>query len=423
MSSADVVVVGAGFTGLSAATALVEAGLDVVVLEARERVGGRVEALVNGLGERVDAGGQFLCEDMPEVMALARRFGKALREPPEEGDFLSMPPTGDAETERIYAASDAIRERVKQLQPRDPSTQGLTVAAWLDRQPENREAKAAYRSLIEGLWCLDIDRVPLWFLADTDRRVTNTVTELQYFPAPTMHSIAEDLAASLGARLRLSSAVTSIAVEGDGVVVTIPEGKISARVVIVAVPPSTARRIDYRPALSPDLARSLRAWESGAVIKVQLRYSRAFWRDAGLSGMVAWREPSGLFVLDTSPTPKRPMLTFFLGGPMAREIGRLDRQVIVDRILGWLSRPLGEEAFRPLDLFFRDWTDDPWSGGAYSDLVVDMHALDAEEVLRAGAPRIVFASSELSPSFPGYVEGAIVAGRAAAERARRQIAG
>ena len=64
----------------------------------------------------------------------------------------------------------------------------------------------------------------------------------------------------------------------------------------------------------------------------------------------------------------------------------------------------------------RDWTDDAWSGGAYSDLVMDLSAYDTEDVLRAGDGPIQFASSELSPSFPGYVEGAIIAGRLAASK-------
>ncbi len=67
-----VVVVGAGFTGLSAATELERAGIDFVLLEARDRVGGRVEAKMNNLDDLYDTGGQFICDDMPEIMALAR---------------------------------------------------------------------------------------------------------------------------------------------------------------------------------------------------------------------------------------------------------------------------------------------------------------------------------------------------------------
>jgi monoamine oxidase len=84
----DVVIVGAGFTGLSAALELKKAGIDVLLLEARDRVGGRVEAVRNGLGERIDSGGQFLCEDMPQLMELARARGKTLVETYVDGDFI-----------------------------------------------------------------------------------------------------------------------------------------------------------------------------------------------------------------------------------------------------------------------------------------------------------------------------------------------
>ncbi|TIW80711.1 MAG: flavin monoamine oxidase family protein, partial [Mesorhizobium sp.] len=77
---------------------------------------------------------------------------------------------------------------------------------------------------------------------------------------------------------------------------------------------------------------------------------------------------------------------------------------------------LGPEAADSLNFSRRDWTHDGWSGGAYSDLIIDVTARDAERTILAGAPPLHFASSELSPSFPGYVEGAIVAGRIAARR-------
>lgn len=95
----DVVIVGAGFTGLSAAHELKNAGVDFVVLEARSRVGGRVEAKHNGLGERVDSGGQFLCQDMPELMALVGARGQTLVETYVDGEFIAQPPMSEAEAE------------------------------------------------------------------------------------------------------------------------------------------------------------------------------------------------------------------------------------------------------------------------------------------------------------------------------------
>lgn len=81
-----------------------------------------------------------------------------------------------------------------------------------------------------------------------------------------------------------------------------------------------------------------------------------------------------------------------------------------------VSRALGEEALAPLDVTIRDWHDDRWSGGAYSDLIVEMGARDAEARILRGWGPLHFTASELSPSYPGYVEGALVAGREAAVR-------
>ena len=97
----EVIVVGAGFTGLAAATELAEQGIDVVVLEARDRVGGRVESAINELGERLDTGGQFLCEDMPELMQLAAAVRQDFRgNAASSGDFIVQPGLSKAKTLR-----------------------------------------------------------------------------------------------------------------------------------------------------------------------------------------------------------------------------------------------------------------------------------------------------------------------------------
>jgi len=303
-----------------------------------------------------------------------------------------------------------LRERYVAMDPDDPAIAGLTVAAWLARQPEDAEQKAAFRSMLEGLWCQPIGEVPLWYMIDNDRRITNEQFELQHFPARTMHALAEDLAAELGERVRLSTPATRIEWSAGGVAVTTPAGKVEARAAIVALPPSMAARLDYAPALPAPLAHALSVWRSGAVIKLFIRYSRAFWLDRGLSGIVMFRDPAGLFACDTG-TPQRPALTGFIGGPSALEWRARGEEGIRDGFLAYLTQALGPEAAKPLDVSVRDWSHDQWSGGAYSDLIMDMAARDAEAVITAGVGPLHFACSEISPEYPGYVEGAIVAGR------------
>jgi monoamine oxidase len=418
-----VVIVGAGFAGLSAAHALKHAGVDFVVLEAQDHVGGRVESRLNGLGERVDTGGQFLCDDMPEFLALARAYGRQLVETRFDGAPVRQPPLSVAEIERSYAGAMAIRDRLNGFSPDDPSLAGLTVADWLARQPDDDDAKDGFRSMIEGLWCLALEDLPAWYLVSNDRRVTNEAPELQYFIAGGAHSLAEAMARGLGDRTRLRTEVTGIQSAPTGVRVTTGEtdGKDAApvfvaRAVLICLPPATAAKLDYAPALPTGLAGALGAWRSGAVIKLFLRYPHAFWRERGLSGVVMWRDPAGLFAFDVSPDDAHPTLGFFIGGPIAQETRALGEAGVKEKAIAWLVAALGPQAGEPLDVMLRDWTDDRWSGGAYSDLVVDMGATDAEEVLRRGAPPLFFAASELSPSYPGYIEGAIVAGREGAKK-------
>ncbi len=336
----DVIVVGAGFAGLSAALALRDDGLDVLVLEARGRVGGRVETQANSLGERYDSGGQFLCEDMPHVMALAKRHGKTLVTTPIDGSFTLQPEMSEEDSRALWDANVAIRDRMNSIDPADPAVGDLSVWDWLQRQPDDADAKSAFCSTIEGLWCQPIDAVPVWYLIDNDRRITNEVSELQYFLAETMHALAEDLAADLGDRIRLSVPVHEVRHDESGVTLMTAEGLHQARRVVIAAPPVVANRIVFSPALPAKLARALNAWRSGTVIKMRLRYARAFWRGQGRNGMVLWRDIHGLFVCDTSREDAHPALVVFIGGPSALRLRALGMRLCAQKFSPGLPQRL-----------------------------------------------------------------------------------
>lgn len=412
---ADVIIVGAGFAGLSAAEALVSAGLDVIVLEARDRVGGRVEADAFADGVWMDTGGQFICDEMPNVMALTRRFGLPLAETPMEGALLVRPQAfaGDGSS---FAEAGRIRARANRIDPGDPEIAGVTAGEWLARQSDPPGAKASYQAMVQGLWCRPIGEIPLWYLIDNDRRTISNGNELQYFAEGTIHAAAVALAATLGQRLRLGTPVVRITRADGSVSVTTGKGEmLSARQVIIAVPPVMASRIAHRPDLPKSLADALGAWKSGTVIKALVRYERPFWRDRGLSGMVVWRDTLGLFACDVS-SAQATALVVFVGGPLAAVWSAKGSAFIEADIRARLIEALGESAADVTGLLIRDWVGDPWSGGGYSDVITDLQAYDAEDILRAGVPPVHFASSELASSFPAYIEGAIIAGREAAAR-------
>jgi monoamine oxidase len=414
MTSQDVIVIGAGFTGLTAANILAKAGMDVVLREARDRVGGRVESMPLADGTRIDSGGQFLCEDMPELMRLAQKYDKTFIRSDDDGGIVFQPKADPEAGYKTYLAVDALRAKMATEDLGDPDIASLTVSQWLARQDVGDDVKQGFAGLVSGLWCRSPDDIAFAYLASNDRRITNTQSELEFYLAETMFSLAEDLAAGLGDRLRLNSPVTRVLNAPEGVEVVSGTRSWQARELIVAVPPVMAGRLEFDPPLPGHLTSALGAWGAGHVIKALVRYARPFWRDRGLSGTVMWRDPLGLYACDASLGDKAALVVFF-GGPLAETWHASPQAELRRYISDSLMAALGPEAGEIIEISLRDWVDDRWSGGAYGDLITDVHANDAESVLLAGLPSIRFAASELSPSYPGYIEGAIVAGKQAAD--------
>ena len=177
-----------------------------------------------------------------------------------------------------------------------------------------------------------------------------------------------------------------------------------------------ARKIIFHPSLPEATNNALASWKSGTVVKLLIRYTEPFWRRTGLSGSVIWVDPRGLYACDASHDDQHPALVVFVGGPIAVEWSSHDEETLKQEVVSRLVVALGPNAGAPLDILLRNWIDDTWSGGGYSDIVEVMNATEAENTLRRGFAGITFASSELSPSFPGYIEGAIIAGRLAAQQ-------
>ena len=166
----------------------------------------------------------------------------------------------------------------------------------------------------------------------------------------TMQSLAEDLAGDLGDRLCPNDAGDTDRTSARGAACrrrqaarSRPSARSWSR-----CRRSTAAKLAFRPALAASLAKALGVWQSGAVIKVLVRYPTAFWRDKGLSGMVMWRDLHGLFACDASKDDDHPALVVFIGGPLAlrwRELGDAGlRAEVTARLDGSARRRGGRDA-------------------------------------------------------------------------------
>lgn len=419
-----VAVVGAGFAGLTAATRLQEAGVDVVVLDARPRVGGKVESESDAFGRRVDTGGQFVCDDMPAVLALIDRLGGRLVSVDHSrggrgwvgGGALTADP--DAVWEAFEDAEHAYTAMSHLPDPPDDETPSL--AEWFAAQGLDPIVEMAAQSVYDGVMCTDIGHIPLAHVIDLARRTPLTGEELQYVVADTLHAIAESLAATLHQPPLLASPVRAVEVGEHTVSVITDDGTVAADHVVLAVPPSAVGTIALHPALPARVQAAAAAFRPGSVMKFMLRYERAFWADPEVGPTRAWLEPRGLYVGDAT-IDDVPMLVGFLGGPATESWRSLGAAARRRALLDHLVEAYGPDAAHPTSFIERDWCPDEWGGGGYCNVLVDDSRRDAVEVLRGGVSGITFASTELAPSFPGYVEGAITAGRDAAERVLRAL--
>lgn len=413
----DVAVVGAGFTGLTVASILQRRGASVVVLEARDRVGGKAEAVVDEGGRLVDTGAQFINDEMSEVLALAADVGASRANSFHPGHATTVPqqsaddPWGEAEAVLSMLGDDQLSD-------------DRTITQWLaglavDGVDVSAATSEAVRSVVNGLTCHDSNVIPVSYLAQLNRQTPTHVHELQsWFPA-TMHSLAVRLAAPLAGALRLGCPVRAIHLHDSSVDVVALDQVWHAREVVVATPPSVYGTLGFTPPLPDDMTQAALSFIPGTVIKYLLRYPQPFWLENGRNGTAQFVDPPGLYLADASAA-NIATLVGFVGGTTAVDWARHSQGQRRDAIVHHASVAFGEAARRPLSVVERVWALDEWGGGGYSNVQIT-HAPEAVSTLTAGLPLVTFASTELAIRFPGYVEGAIVAGRAAALRVLQRL--
>ncbi|MFM2070921.1 MAG: hypothetical protein RLZZ623_1184 [Actinomycetota bacterium] len=419
--------VGAGFAGLAAATALQQFGYDVAVVEARDRVGGKVEAVSDASGRPIDVGGQFVNDDMHHVLGLIAAQGKRLLtsgEPsPDEGCdgqvFAAPRASGEhlAELRRGFTWADATFSAVLEIADL-PAGSNITLGTWLDSLGHHAMALAAIRSSLAGVMCMSVDDIPLAHVIDLARRTPLTRGELQYVVAETLHGVAVDLASQLRRPVFLSCDARAISVADRRVTIRARSVTIEARHALIAVPPTAYRTMSFQPALPAEVTRAATAFRAGSVMKFLIGYDHAFWRRPDVGSVSQWLDPAGLYVRDASLADDRSMLVAFVGGPTADAWRHLSVAHRRTALLDCLIAAYGNEANTPRMFLERDWAPDEWGAGGYWNVLVDPSIADAAAILLRGVPGITFASTELASVFPGYVEGAIDSGVAAADTVR-----
>jgi monoamine oxidase len=453
--SADVIVVGAGLAGLTAAREIVKAGRSVILLEARDRVGGRVLNHSPASGGYAELGGMFTGPTQDRIQALARDVGVATFPTYNIGnnvfwangrreEYPNNTPLGTAPPDPIVAgdiaAAVTLLDQMSQSVPVDGPWSASDAEEW-DRQTLDTwlrghttgsdEFMAVVSAATEAIFGCEARELSLLYTlfyiaasgneqnAGTFERNFNTgggAQESRFVGGA--QTIALRVASALGTRINLSVPVRRIEQTSTGVTVSSDAFAVTGQRVIVAVPPTLAGRISYEPALPPLRDQLTQRMPQGTLMKFEAIYDRPFWRLKGLSGQAVSENGPVKVTFDTTPPGGTPgIMMGFIGGHEARVWEDKPADERRAAVLASFANYFGNEALSPREVVEFNWSTEVWNRGCPVAVLGPGTLIDFGTALRAPIGRIHWAGTETSTYWNGYMDGAVRSGERAAKEA------
>lgn len=453
----DIVIVGAGISGLACANMIVERtgakGLArVLVVEANDRVGGRLLAD----DEATDLGGAYFGPGQDRIMRIIDQQGKKLYPVPVAGrSTLSLrgvvkhyagtiPPAGPLAVIELNYAMNMIETMQKTVPEVDPDTAPNALA--LDSKtsdvliqelcPMSVDAQNIIRTAIRVILCIDPEELSvlalLWYLRINGgtRRCFETADGLQ---DSKVHggagSIPVDLCRSVqaaGVRVQLEWPVRSIDTESSPDLIVMTGGLdgaevLEARRVVMAIPPNQRHRITWRPTLPPQVAQAQQRYPTGHIIKTFTYYSTPWWREKKCNGISVADEGIILVTFDdTKPDGARPCIMGFVVCEQAAAWCDATPQDRCDAITKHYAKIFGDpRALQPIRYKDKCWASEEYVGGCYVGVPTlrTLTKYPRRHLMKPIGNRVFFAGTECAAVSAGYIDGGVEAG----ERAARNV--
>ncbi|MCE2521209.1 MAG: FAD-dependent oxidoreductase [Alphaproteobacteria bacterium] len=407
----DTVVVGAGIAGLVAATRLADAGLSVVVLEARKRIGGRILGFRHGR-RAVQLGGRWTGPGQGRIKALAAELGVGLSHSPAfESSSGSM--AGELELVAAVRRIDELADRVPLEAPWQAPDAGTwdhqTLATWLEREVAGDRARTLAGILMGFL--PEPGECSLLH-AFTYLKSNGGLASIMGLDGPAhdselfvggAHALTDRLGERLVDAVRLDSPVLRILHGPDGVTAFTDDGAVSARRAIVTMPPVLAGRLVFDPPMPSRRDYLTQRMPIRGKVAFAALYDEPFWRDTpGVSSIstrnvLAWDEGG-----DDDPACFSGLCSI----ARSRELAAMPPDERSDAVLGDLADSLGPRALDVVGYHAVDWAAEPWSRGCNSFLATGSWTAYGG-ALRPAVGSIHWAGAEYAERFMGQMEGAV----------------
>lgn len=438
----DVAIIGSGLAGLTAARDLQRAGCQsFVVLEARNRVGGRTYNHDLGNGVISEAGGQWIGPGQTAIFDLARELGIETFPSYYQGKNVYL--VGDAKYEEDLSnkqsTSNPIVEQLNELARGVPSKEPwtaadagtldkLSVGEWLARQGIDNVSRLSFDASIGLTTGTPPSNLSLLHYLSIVNSSDCSMEKLEGFKGGAQETrfvggsqlLCIKMAQALGDKVRLSCPVRRIhGWDGDIVELHTDQGIIRARQVIAALHPALCNQISFDPALPEGRAQLQRRWPSHAPMRKTVHvYSRPFWRDKGLNGQITQADGPLILSYDNSPPDGSVgvLSAFVRTAQLPHDAKRAE-----SLLSGIYAQALGDEALRPSQFHDFDWGKvDPWTLTCVGSIPPGF-LTQWGQYLKPAVGRLIWSGTETADLWASGMDGAVRSGHRAALEALQAL--
>jgi monoamine oxidase len=457
--SVDVAVIGAGLSGLTAARDLLNGGKSVIVLEARDRVGGKVYNHPLKNGGVTEVGAEFVGPTQDKVLQMISDLGLQTFDTYTDGQSIlwlnntrqtynpdpqlgGLPPVGESSLAQVAGAQMQLNAWAAEVNTSAPWTHpkakeldSMTFQQFIDEQAPLADAALVLKVAIKGIFAAEPRELSLLYVvayiaAGGNETTVGTLDRLIGIKDGAQEKrvvggtglIPERLAEKVGSEhIVMNAAVSTITKTSQGYKVVSRAGTVHAKQVVLAMAPPLLRQITFTPPLSTNRQQLNQGMKMPSIGKGIPIYPTPFWRTpSNLNGQVLSDSGSVHVTFDSTPedTSFGALLGFLLGDEM-RALDALTPAQCEEKILSDYVRYFGKEAANVTEFVLQRWDLEEWSRGGPVAVAPPNVLTQFGDALRMRVDGLHFAGTETSPFWTGYMDGAIRSG----ERVAREVLG